>query len=202
LNPGEGRRSMPPLAEPKPKANMVTDNRLKAQTAQVIGFVTCPYQSEDVYALKVLQAIASGGGGRFYRELREKRSLAYTVYGLNDSWDKAGVFYAYIATSPENEELATRELTRQFYRFKTETVKDEELETAQRYITGIYQIQLETMTNLLKQYAKAEILGRGAEDVENYPRYISQVTKEKIREVANKYFLEENLFGGMVKGSK
>jgi zinc protease len=202
LNPGEGRRSMPPLAEPKPKANMVTDNRLKAQTAQVIGFVTCPYQSEDVYTLKVLQAIASGGGGRFYRELREKRSLAYTVYGVNDSWDKAGVFYAYIATSPENEELAREELSRQFYRFKEEPVKDEELKTAQKYISGIYRIQMETMSALLKQYAKAEILGKGVKEIEEYPRKINQVTREQIKEVANKYFNEDNLSVGMVKGLK
>jgi zinc protease len=150
----------------------------------------------------VLQAIASGGGGRFYRELREKRSLAYTVYGVNDSWERTGVFYAYIATSPENEELAREELARQFYRFKTETVKDEELKTAQKYITGIYEIQLETMSALLKQYAKAEILGKGVEEVEKYPQNINRVTKEQIRGVANRYFLQENLTVGMVKGSK
>ncbi|HEX7402272.1 MAG TPA: pitrilysin family protein [candidate division Zixibacteria bacterium] len=202
FNKRRGMELIPPQLESKPKANMVAENRFKAQTAQVLGFVTCSYENEDLYALKVLQAIASGGGGRFYRELREKRSLAYTVYGVNDSWERTGVFYAYIATSPENEELARGELTRQFYRFKTETVKDEELKTAQKYITGIYQIQLETVSALLKQYAKAEILGKGVEEVENYPQKINQVTKQQIREVANRYFLEENLTVGMVKGSK
>jgi zinc protease len=197
-----GRKSISTLPEPKPTANMVTDNRLKAQTAQVIGFVTCPYQSEEVYALKVLQAIASGGGGRFYRELREKRSLAYTVYGVNDSWDRAGIFYAYIATSPENEELAREELSRQFFRFKTEEVNEGEVKTAQKYITGIYQIQLETMSALLKRYAKAEILGKGVREVEEYPHKINQITKEQIREVANRYFVEDNLSVGMVKGLK
>ena len=197
-----GEESTPPRIESEPKANMLVENRLKAQTAQVVGFVTCPYQSEDLYALKVLQAIASGGGGRFYRELREKRSLAYTVYGVNDSWERGGVFYAYIATSPENEELAREELSRQFYKFKTEAVTEEELKTAQQYITGIYQIQMETMSALLKQYAKSEILGKGVEEVANYPRMINRVTEEQIREVAKRYFLEQNLTVGMVKGSK
>jgi len=202
FNKRGGMQLTPPQPESKPKANMEVENRYKAQTAQVLGFVTCPYGNEDLYALKVLQAIASGGGGRFYRELREKRSLAYTVYGVNDSWERTGVFYAYIATSPENEELAREELARQFYRFKTETVKDEELKTAQKYITGIYEIQLETMSALLKQYAKAEILGKGVEEVEKYPQNINRVTKEQIRGVANRYFLQENLTVGMVKGSK
>jgi zinc protease len=199
---GGETKPTPGQLESKPKANMVKENRSKAQTAQVLGFATCPYQNEDLYALKVLQAIASGGGGRFYRELREKRSLAYTVYGVSDSWDRAGVFYAYIATSPENEELAREELARQFYGFKTETVMDEELETARKYICGIYQIQMETMSALLKQYAKAEILGQGVKEVEDYPQKIKRVTKEQIRKVANRYFLDENLTVGMVKGIK
>ncbi len=203
-SPGAGR-SEPSLAsgfELTPQRNMMVENRVKAQTAQVLGFVTCPYLDDDLYALKVLQAIASGGGGRFYRELREKRGLAYTVYGVNDSWDRAGVFYAYIATSPENEESAREELARQFYGFKTDTVEEEELKTAQKYITGIYRIQLETNSALLKQYVKAELLGMGIEGVESFPEKINRVTKKQINQVALRYFLPENLSVGMIKSQK
>jgi zinc protease len=196
------KKTIQPRLELEPKANVVVESRSKAQTAQALGFITCPYTNNDLYALKVLQGVASGGGGRFYGELREKRGLAYTVYGVNDSWVKAGVFYSYIATSPENEEPAREELTRQFYRFKTDTVTDEELETAQKYITGMYQIQLEANSALLKQYTKTELLGGGAEEVENYPLRINNVTKDQIRGVAERYFLPENLTVGMVKGKK
>lgn len=194
--------AMQPRLELEPESNLVVESRSKAQTAQALGFITSPYTDSDLYALKVLQAVASGGGGRFYGELREKRGLAYTVYGVNDSWAKAGVFYSYIATSPENEEPAREELIRQFYRFKTDTVTDEELETAKKYITGMYQIQLETNSALLKQYTKTELLGSGTEEVENYPQRINHVTKDQIKAVAEKYFLPGNLTVGMVKGKK
>jgi zinc protease len=178
------------------------ESRLKAQTAQALGFVTCPYQEDDLYALKVLQAIASGTGGRFFHQLREKKSLAYTVYGVNDSWEQAGAFYAYIATSPKNEELAREELLTEFYKFKTDLVKDEELETAKNYIGGMYQIYLETNSALVKQYAKAELLGKGIEEVERYPQKITQVAKEQVKEVATRYFDPRHLAVGVVKGMK
>jgi zinc protease len=186
----------------KLKSNMRVENRLKAQTAQALGFATCSYSENDLYALKVLQAIASGAGGRFFHQLREKKGLAYTVYGVNDSWEQAGAFYAYIATSPENEGLAREELESEFYKFKSDTVKDEEIETAKRYISGMYQIHLETNSAQVKQYAKAELLGDGIDEVERYPQKIGEVTKEQIKEVAGKYFDPKNLAVGAIRGKK
>jgi len=184
------------------KENTLVENRLKAQTAQALGFVTCPYREDDLYALKVLQAIASGTGGRFFHQLREKKGFAYTVYGVNDSWEQAGAFYAYIATSPDNEKLAREELLTEFYKFKTDLVKNEELETAKNYISGMYQIYLETNSALVKQYAKAELLGKGIEEVKRYPQKITEVTKEEVKEAATRYFDPKHLAIGVIKGRK
>jgi zinc protease len=192
----------PEIIEVKSKegGKIIVEDRAKSQTAQALGFVTCSYQDDDLYPLKALQAIASGGGGRFFNELREKRSLAYTVYGNNDFWGDAGVFYAYIATSPEKEDESKQGLLNEFSKFKTALVEDHELETAKRYITGMYQILMETNSALVKQYAKAQLLGRGIEEVEKYSQKINQVTKEQIREVAKKYFNAESLAIGVVRG--
>ncbi len=195
----EGGPESPPAHYGSGGATLV-ESRQKAQTAQALGFITCPYREEDLYALKVLQAVASGTGGRFFHQLREKRGLAYTVYGVNDSWNQAGVFYAYIATSPGNEELARENLLSEFYKFKTDTITDQELATAKNYIAGIYHITLEANSALVKQYAKAEFLGRGIEAVERYPQRIAEVTKEQVKEVATQYFHPEFLGVGVIRG--
>lgn len=197
----EGGPESPPARYEIGGAPLV-ESRQKAQTAQALGFVTCPYREEDLYALKVLQAVASGTGGRFFYQLREKRGLAYSIYGVNDSWNQAGVFYAYIATSPGNEELARESLVSEFYKFKTDTITDEELETAKNYIGGMYHITLETNSALVKQYAKAEFLGRGIEAVERYPQRIAEVTKEQVKEVATQYFHPEFFGVGVIRGMK
>jgi len=184
------------------RESILAEDRAKAQTAQALGFITCPYQDDDLYPLKVLQSVASGTGGRFFHELREKRSLAYSVYGHNDSWGKAGVFYAYIATSPEKEKAAREGLLKEFSKFKTALVDEDELETAKRYIGGMYQIYLETNSALVKQYAKAELLGRGMEEVEKYPEKINQVTAEQVRDAAGKYFDKKRLAAGVIRGGR
>jgi zinc protease len=182
--------------------DMLAEDRRKAQTAQALGFATCSYEEEDFYALKVLQGIASGTGGRFFHQLREKMGLAYTVYGVNRSWGQAGAFYAYIATSPENEEMARQKLLNEFFKFKTDPVTDEELEVAKNYIGGMYKIYLETNSALVRQYAKAELLGKGIEEVERYPEKIAQISKEEISEVAARYFDPKSLAVGAIRGTK
>ena len=192
------------IVEPRKgdRENVLAEDRAKTQTAQALGFITCSYQHDDLYPLKVLQSVASGSGGRFFHELREKRSLAYTVYGYNDSWGRAGVFCAYIATSPEKEEAAKQGLLNEFSRFRAALVGEDELETAKRYISGMYQIYLQTNSALVRQYAKAELLGRGVEEVEEYPEKINQVTTEQVRDIARKYFDEAGLATGVVRGRK
>jgi zinc protease len=199
---GTSREIIIPSVNFKSDRNILAENRRKAQTAQALGFITCRYSDDDLYALKVLQAIASGTGGRFFHQLREKEGLAYTVYGVNDSWEQAGLFYAYIATSPQNEELAREKLLDEFYRFKSDPVTDEELQTAKNYISGIYQIYLETNSALVQQYAKAEILGKGIEAVEEYPQRIAEVTKDQVKEVSARYFDPRSFAVGATRGAR
>ncbi len=196
----KGQIPVPERYQIRREESVLAEPRAKAQTAQALGFLTCPHQDEDLYPLKVLQAVASGTGGRFFNELRDRRSLAYTVYGHNDSWGKSGAFYAYIATSPGKEEQAREGLLNEFFKFKTALVDEDELETAKRYISGMYQIYLETNSALVKQYAKAELLGRGIEEVGEYPEKINQVTKEQVRAVANQYFNPDGLAVGVIRG--
>ena len=58
------------------------------------------------FTVSLLAGIASGLGGRFFEELREKRSLAYTVRAWGTERVSAGMFMAYIATDPAREDEA------------------------------------------------------------------------------------------------
>jgi hypothetical protein len=52
-------------------------------------------------AAQLLAGVASGLGGRFFDELRDRRSLAYTVHAFAPARRCAGAFGAYIATGPD-----------------------------------------------------------------------------------------------------
>ena len=87
-----------------------SEPRDKAQTALALLFPG-PARGDDArFAAAMIAGVASGLGGRFFDELRDKQSLAYTVHAFASERALAGAFVRYIATSPEKEEVARRGL--------------------------------------------------------------------------------------------
>src|SRR5712691_9725315 len=60
-----------------------------------LGVHSYPLEHPDRYVLQVLATILGGGmSSRLFTEVRERRGLAYYVYGLNHSYTDTGTLYA------------------------------------------------------------------------------------------------------------
>ena len=61
----------------------------------VLGVPSYPIEHPDRYALQLLSTVLGGGmSSRLFTEVRERRGLAYYVFGLNHSYTDAGSLYA------------------------------------------------------------------------------------------------------------
>ena len=99
-----GRRS--PRPRGRRRRVIIAESREKAQSALALAFPS-PSRTDDArFAADMLAGVASGLGGRFFDQLRDRQSLAYTVSAFAAEWRNAGMFVSYIATSPEKEEIA------------------------------------------------------------------------------------------------
>ena len=98
-------------------------------------------------------------GGRFFDELRDKRSLCYTVHAFASDRRLAGTFGAYIATSPEQEDAARDGLLAEFRRLRDEPVTAEELERAQTYALGTHAIRQQSGGAVLADMVDAYLFG-------------------------------------------
>ena len=176
--------------------------RNKRQTAIACGFAVARFAEKELYPLKLVQAILSGMGGRLFKELREKRGLAYTVNASSDGYKDAGVFYSYVGTSPDKEEMAISLLKREFDKMRKRKVKKDELEKSKTYLEGAYNASLQTNSSLAFQYARNRILGRAPSEVGNFVRKIRKVTPEEIQDVALRYFDQKNLHLALVRGRR
>ncbi|NUQ19344.1 MAG: insulinase family protein [Gemmatimonadaceae bacterium] len=176
------------------------ETRDKAQTALAIGFAGPSRSDDDRYAAALTASIASGLGGRFFDELRDRQSLAYTVNAFNAERRSAGMFVSYIATSPEKEDTARAGLLREFEKLRETPVTAEELRRAQRYAIGTNAIRQESSAAQLGDLLDAWACGTLAE-LSEFDAKVEEVTAARILEVARRYFDPERRVEGVVRGT-
>lgn len=174
--------------------------RERAQTALALLFEGPARNDPERFDAQMIGGVASGLGGRFFEELRDRQSLAYTVIARPFPRKAAGTFGAYIATSPAKEEIAREGLLREFLKFTESDVTDEELERARTYAIGTWQIHQSSGTAVLADVAEAWLHG-SLEDLERYPADLAAVTPARMRTAARKWFDPERRVEGIVRGT-
>lgn len=159
----------------------------KEQTHIGIGFNGTVIGSDDSYALRVMTEVLSGQGGRLFVELRDKKSLAYTVSAFSKEAADPGMIGAYIATAPEKKDEAAASLLDEFRKLLAEPVSEGELNRAKKSIIGNYEIGLQSVSNQSADMANNELYGLGYGFSKIYPEKIQAVTAEDVMRVAKKY---------------
>jgi zinc protease len=158
----------------------------KAQTHLVLGFpgakVTDPWRRQ----LEVLQTILSGQSGRLFLELRDKRSMAYSVSAVMMEGLDPGYFGVYIATSPEKVSDALAAMRHELTRLTTELVTEAELSGAQEHLIGTHDIGLQRNGARAGVMALDVCYGRAPDAYRSYGRDIAAVTRDEVREVARR----------------
>jgi zinc protease len=188
-----------PDAEWSSEVRVRVESREKAQTALAIYLPGPSRRDEDRFTASMIATVASGLGGRFFDELRDKQSLCYTVQAFPSARRLGGSFVSYIATSPEKEEVARAGLLEEIEKFRTIPVSAEELERAQTYSIGVHAIRQQSGGAVLGEVADAWLFGELA-DLERYEARVRAVSAESIRRVASRYFLVGRRVEGVVRG--
>ena len=182
------------------RVKIAAESRDKAQTAMTLAF-PAPSRSDALrFAGTMLGTIASGLGGRFFDELRDRQSLAYTVHAAASEKRLAGMFVSYIATSPDKEGVARSGLLNEFAKLRDEPVTAEELSRAKQYLVGSHAISQESGGAQLGQMLDAWMFGEGLRELLEHDERVRAVTAEQMRDLARKYFDPEKRVEGIVRG--
>ena len=175
--------------------------REKAQTALAIAFQGPTREDDDRYVTELIATIASGLGGRFFDELRDRQSLAYTVHAFGAERRRAGLFVAYIATSPDKEDRARDGLLHEFARLCESPVGDEELVRAKSYAIGTHAIRQESGSAVMGDVIDAWQFGGDLGELTEFEAKVNAVTPQRILDVARRYFDPERRIEGIVRGT-
>ena len=192
----------PKVGKPRwPKSvKIAAESRDKSQTAIALAFPGPSRTDDDRFAASLIGTVASGLGGRFFDELRDRQSLAYTVNAGLSEKRLAGMFASYIATSPEKEEIARSGLLAEFAKLRAEPVSEEELSRAKEYTIGSHAIAQELGASLLAEMLDAWMFGAGLRELTQYDSRVRAVTAEDMRAAAQRYFDPSRRVEGIVRG--
>lgn len=177
------------------------DPRDKAQTALAMMFPGPSRRDDDRFAAMILAGIASGLGGRFFEELRDRQSLAYVVHFAPVVRQLGGAFLGYIGTSPEKEDVARAGLLHQIARLCEDPVAPEELQRAQTFALGSNAIRREAAAAVLADLADAWLYGTSLDEIARYEERVRAVTAADVRRVARAYLDADRRVEGIIRGA-
>ena len=198
LSPSDGERDGVRGTFPK----RVEEFRDKKQAVLVIGFVGTTMDSEDRYALDVLQECCSDLGSRLFLRIREQLGLAYYVGAQNLAGLAPGYFAFYTGTEPAKAAQVETELFKEAELLRTEGLTAEELKRAKAKIIGQKKIARQDLGSLASLTALDELYGLGWQHAELDDAKYEAVTLEQVKVAAQKYLKPDRFVVSIVKPEK
>ena len=138
------------------------------------------------WPLEVLSAVLSGQGGRLFVELRDKKSLAYSVTSFSIEGVDPGYFAVYIACSPHKIKEALAGIRDELDRCRQRAPEEAELARSRTHLAGAHAIGLQRNSSRAAVYAFDERYGLGADASLRYPENIQAVSAREVLECAQR----------------
>jgi predicted Zn-dependent peptidase len=164
------------------------------QAHVIVGVPSYPLDHPDRYALQMVATVLGGGmSSRLFTEVRERRGLAYYVFGVNHSYTDAGSLYSQAGVDISRIDEALTTIAGELKKIAAERVPDDELEKARSFAKGRFVLQLENPQGLIMFGLRKEVLERRAPDPEEVLDGISAVTADDVQRVAQDILRDDRL---------
>lgn len=158
--------------------------RDKEQAVIVFGVPAPSMHSDMRFPLYVLDHMLSDMAGRLFTELRNTRNLCYHTQSFFSPLEDAGVFGAFVGTTPERVDEAIEALHGELERTRLEPPSAAELERSIAAITGKRLISMQRNGRQAAAMARRQALGPGYREVFAFPERIRAVTSAEILHAA------------------
>ena len=176
------------------------EQRDRKQTAMIVGFPAVAPSHPDWPALRLMQSLTSGLSGTFFRELRARQSLAYTVTAAPQPFAQQGTFIGYLAGEASKEDVARKALLTELRRLQNEGVREDDLARAKAFYAGSTRIGRESSDALVTEYGRNYVLAVPLDNVDRILRAAPALSVEDLRAVARKYLAGDNYVYAAVRG--
>ena len=150
----------------------------------------------DYMASVVLAHVLGGGTGlssRLFREVREKRGLAYSVSASVATFDRASYLYGGTTTKNERAHESLEVIRAEIADIAKGNIGEEELAKGKKYLVGSYPLRFDTSTKIAGQLVHIQLDGKGVEWLTERNLLIEAVTMEDAKRTAARVFGDGSL---------
>ena len=166
----------------------VTHHLPKKQAVLTIGFPGTTVSGADRHALAMVQEYASDMAGPLFTRIREELGLAYRVGATQFLGYDAGLFTFYVATSPEQVDLARSELLAEIGKIAAAGIPEEAFDRVRSTVLSGLAIQQQSPASVARHVALDLLFGHPADEHRRLAAAYKALTPKKVREVASRIF--------------
>jgi predicted Zn-dependent peptidase len=158
---------------------------------------------ERRYPLAVLDAIFGGStSSRLFREVREKRGLAYSVGSYNEQFTDQGLVATYVGTREDNVEEACSIIGSELASLRSESVSAEELHRAKESVKGRLVLSSESTAARMTRISRATLFGLPIESLDEMLARVDAVEVGELTEMAAELYGEERISAACIGGDE
>jgi len=183
------------LVQPQGLGQKISIDLDVPQSVLILGGLGIARNDPDFMAAFVVNHVLGGGSfsSRLYREVREVRGLAYSVFSTLVPLDHAALFMTGTATRADRTGQTLDVLQSEIRRLAEDGPTEEELAKAKSFLTGSYALRFDTSDKIAAQLVQIQRDGLGIDYIDKRNGLVEAVTMADVKRVAKRL-----LDGGML----
>lgn len=170
----------------------------REQVHIIVGGLGLKFSDQERHAMRVLQNLLGGQSGKLFIELREKKSLAYSVAPIDMQGIERGYAATYIACSPAKKQEAIEGIKKVYEQLAKKGPSASEMKRAKEYYLGRRAMDLQGDSSLSNYYTLENVYNLPVRSEEEIIRSIEAVTAKQVQDVCRKYYVDSNTVTAVV----
>ena len=173
------------------KAPRWVERSLEREQAHIfVGGLGTRITAEDRHAMRILQTLLGGQSGRLFVELREKKSLAYTVSPVSFEGIERGYCGTYIACAPQKKQEAIDGMRKVLEDLLRKPPTAQEMSRAKEYYLGRRAMDLQSDGALATHFGLESLYRVPYQSELQLTKKIKAMSAREVQQVCKKYLVE------------
>ncbi len=162
----------------------------REQAHIMVGGLGTRITADDRHAMRILQTLLGGQSGRLFIELREKKSLAYTVSPVSFEGIERGYCGTYIACAPQKKQEAIDGMRKVLEDLLRKPPTAQEMNRAKEFYLGRRAMDLQSDSSLSTHFGLESLYQIPYLSELQLTKKIRAITAKDLQKVCRKYWVE------------